>query len=94
MIRFFASAQFCLSPSNHNCASAKIICNAPGFTAVSYAAARVETSSRSDAKLILVWLHGRVQETQRAYRGDVANFTAFISRQREWEILRQMTFRL
>ena len=53
-----------------------------------YAAARVETSSRSDAKLILVWLHGRGQETQRAYRGDVANFTAFISRQREWQILR------
>ena len=94
MIRFFAIAQFCLSPSNHNCASAKIICNAPGFTAVSYAAARVETSSRSDAKLILVWLHGRAQETQRAYREDVANFTAFISRQREWEILRQMAFRL
>ena len=46
MIRFFAIAQFCLSPSNHNCASAKIICNAPGFTAVPYAAARVETSSR------------------------------------------------
>ena len=73
---------------NHNCASPQIICNAPGFTAVSYAAARVETSSRSDAKFILVWLHGRAQETQRAYRGDVANFTAFISRQREWEILR------
>jgi hypothetical protein len=83
MIRFFAIAQFCRSPSNHNCASAKIICNAPGFTAVPYAAARVETSSRLDAKFILVWLHGRVQETQRAYRGDVANFTAFISRQRE-----------
>jgi hypothetical protein len=94
MIRFFAIAQFCRSPSNHNCASAKIICNAPGFTAVPYAAARVETSSRADAKLILVWLHGRAQETQRAYRGDVANFTAFISRQREWEILRQMAFRL
>ncbi|MEG4353738.1 hypothetical protein QUA74_29140 [Microcoleus sp. LAD1_D3] len=79
---------------NHDCASALIICNAPGFTAVRYAAARVETSSRSDAKLILVWLLGRAQETQRAYRGDVANFTAFISRQREWETLRQMVFRL
>ncbi|MEG4469328.1 hypothetical protein QUA82_26300 [Microcoleus sp. F8-D3] len=50
--------------------------------------------SQSDAKLIFVWLHGRAQETQRAYRGDVAHFTAFISRQREWEILRQMAFRL
>jgi len=35
---------------NHNCASGEIICNAPGFTAVPHAAARVETSSRSDAK--------------------------------------------
>ncbi|MEG4534946.1 hypothetical protein [Microcoleus sp. D2_18a_D3] len=31
---------------HHNCASAKIICNTPAFTAVPYAAARVETSSR------------------------------------------------
>lgn len=31
---------------NYNCASVKIICNAPGFTAVPYAAARVQTSSK------------------------------------------------
>jgi integrase/recombinase XerD len=32
----------------------------------------------SDAKLISLWLHGRSPETQRAYRRDVADFTALI----------------
>lgn len=32
----------------------------------------------SDAKLISLWLHGRSLETQRAYRRDVADFTALI----------------
>jgi hypothetical protein len=41
-----SSAQKARFYCNYNCASAKIICNAPGFTAVPYAAARVETSSR------------------------------------------------
>ncbi|MDF0556287.1 tyrosine-type recombinase/integrase [Kamptonema sp. UHCC 0994] len=33
----------------------------------------------SDAKLISLWLHGRSPETQRAYRRDVADFTALIA---------------
>jgi len=52
-------------------------------TSLATQGARLALASRqasTDQQLIDVWLHGRSQHTQRAYRGDVGRFLAFTAR--------------